>query len=166
MCQYKHPESYLVRTTEPKRREKYFITALLRHNVRHLDSESSQRPTPTQAISPLQPKLHRVLVVAILLLTAPTPRLFLSLGDVDSARPRLRFSPRSVDDSSLDVACQTEKCLLYVDVALGRDFHKRNAQLIRERLALLRRHGTLLLPITLVANQDLVHPFCRMLLDV
>ena len=61
-----------------------------------------------------------------------------------------------VNDALLDVGCQVEKRLVDIDVALGRDFHERDAKFVGKRLALLSRDCPLLLPIAFVANQNLV----------
>jgi hypothetical protein len=71
-----------------------------------------------------------------------------------------------VDDALLDVACEAEEGLLDVDVWLSADLHEGNAKLVGERLALLGGDCALLFPVTLVANEDLVDAFGRMLLDV
>lgn len=66
----------------------------------------------------------------------------------------------------LDVRCKAIECLLNVDVVLGRHLQKGDAQLIGQLLALLGRNGPLLLPVTLVSNQNLVDALAGVLLDV
>lgn len=71
-----------------------------------------------------------------------------------------------IHDALLDVAGKTVKGLFHVDVALGRNLHEGDSKLVCQRLSLLGRHGSLLFPIALVANQDLVDALGRVLLDV
>jgi hypothetical protein len=71
-----------------------------------------------------------------------------------------------VDDALLDVASQAEEGLFDVDVGFCAHFHERNAELVGERLALLGGNCTLLFPVALVADQDLVHALGCMLLNV
>lgn len=71
-----------------------------------------------------------------------------------------------VDDALLDLAREGVEGLFDVDVALGRDLHERDAELVGQRLALFGRHRPLLLPVALVADQDLVHALGGVLLDV
>lgn len=66
----------------------------------------------------------------------------------------------------LDVRREAVECLVDVNVALGRNLEERDAELIGEGLPLLGGDGALLFPIALVANEDLVHAFGSMLLDV
>lgn len=89
----------------------------------------------------------------------------LAAVDIDGAL-LLLLGLLGVDDALLDIAREAEEGLLDVDVGLGADFHEGNAELVRERLALLGRNRALLLPIALVADKDLVHALCRVLLDV
>lgn len=97
------------------------------------------------------------------ILAQPTSRL--AAVDVDRAL-LLLLGLLGVDDALFDVAREAEEGLLDVDVGLGADFHEGDAELVGERLALLRRHRPLLLPVALVADQDLVDAFRRVLLDV
>lgn len=71
-----------------------------------------------------------------------------------------------VDQALLDIAGQTEERLFNVDVGFGRHLHERYAQLICQCLALFCAHRSLLFPVTLVADEDLVDAFCRVLLYV
>ena len=73
---------------------------------------------------------------------------------------------RRVDDAFLNVPGEGEERLFDVDVALGTDLHKGNAELVGESLALCSGNGALLLPVALVADEDLVDAFGCMLLDV
>jgi hypothetical protein len=71
-----------------------------------------------------------------------------------------------IDDALLDVAGQAEEGLFDVDVGFCAHFHEGDSKLVGERLALLSRDCTLLFPVALVADQDLVHAFGCMLLNV
>lgn len=53
-----------------------------------------------------------------------------------------------------------------VDVALCGDLEERNAEFVGEGLATLCADGTLLLPVALVADEDLIDAFGCVLLDV
>lgn len=66
----------------------------------------------------------------------------------------------------LDVRRKIVEGLLDVDVVLGRNLQERDAQLIRQLLSLFGRHSPLLLPVTLVADENLVYPFAGVLFDV
>jgi hypothetical protein len=77
---------------------------------------------------------------------------------------RIRF--RRVDDSLLDICRQAVKCFLNIDVALRRDLEEWDAKLVRQLLTPFRRHHPSVFPVTLVSNQDLIHAFCSMLLNV
>lgn len=66
----------------------------------------------------------------------------------------------------LDVRRKIVEGLLDVDVVLGRNLQERDAELIGQLLSLFGRNSSLLLPVTLVANQNLVYPFARVLFDV
>lgn len=66
----------------------------------------------------------------------------------------------------LDVRCKAVEGLLDVDVILCRHLQKGDAKLISQLLALLGGNSPLLLPVTLVSNQDLVNPLAGVLLDV
>lgn len=98
--------------------------------------------------------------------TALPPRITPRLPNRDTALVRRRIRPRRIDDAALNVAREAEEGLFHVDVSLCRDLHKGDAELVGERLALLGRDGSLLLPVALVANQDLVDALGRVLLDV
>ena len=65
-----------------------------------------------------------------------------------------------------DAPCKREERLLNTLVNLGRRLHKLDAELVRELAALLLRNGTLLRPVRLVADENLVHALGRMLLNV
>jgi hypothetical protein len=56
--------------------------------------------------------------------------------------------------------------LVDVDVALCGDLEERNAEFVGEGLATLCADGALLLPVALVADEDLVDAFGGVLLDV
>ena len=71
-----------------------------------------------------------------------------------------------VDESRLDFACQVEEGFLDVGIRLGRRLNVRNAELLGQLFALLGGDRSLLLPIRLVANQNLGDAFAGMLLDV
>lgn len=66
----------------------------------------------------------------------------------------------------LDIRCKAVEGLLNVDVVLCRHLQEGDAKLIRQLLALLGGNSPLLLPVTLVSNQNLVDPLTRVLLDV
>ena len=87
------------------------------------------------------------------------------LADVDACGAR-GFVLGRVDDALLDVGGQTVEGLVDVDVALGRDLEEGNAQFVGKSLALLRGYYPLLLPVALVADQNLVDAFGGVLLDV
>ena len=71
-----------------------------------------------------------------------------------------------VHQSLLDICREGEKGLFDVDVALCADFHEWDAELVGEGLTLFCAYGTLLFPVALVANQDLVDAFAGVLFDV
>ena len=71
-----------------------------------------------------------------------------------------------IDDALLDIRRQAEKGLFHVDVAFGRDFHEGDAELVGQGLALLGGDGALLFPVAFVADEDFVHAFGGVLLDV
>lgn len=80
--------------------------------------------------------------------------------------PLILLRLRTVHYPSLDVGRETEERLLHIDVRLRADLQEGDAQLVRERLALLRGHHALVLPVALVADEDLVHALGGVLLDV
>lgn len=88
-----------------------------------------------------------------------------TLADVD-ARGSSRVVLGAVDQSRLDIGGQAVECLVDVDVALGRDLEEGDAELVGEGLALLCRDDALVLPVALVADQDLVDALGSVLLDV
>ena len=65
-----------------------------------------------------------------------------------------------------DAPCECEERLLDSLVHLGGCLHEPNAQLFGKLSTLLLRHCSLVSPVGLVANEDLVYAFRRMLLDV
>lgn len=103
-------------------------------------------------------------------LTALATHASISTGiaDVDAALALTgrRVATRGIDDALLDVGRKRVKGLVDVDVALGRHLQERDAQLIGQRLSLLRRDRPLLFPVALVADQDLVNALRRVLLYV
>ena len=83
-----------------------------------------------------------------------------TLASVDINATRtvlLRIALRGVDDALLDVGGEVVEGLVDVDVGLGRDLEEWDAELLGERLALLRRDDALLFPVALVADEDLVN---------
>lgn len=66
----------------------------------------------------------------------------------------------------LDVRGKAVEGLLDVDVVLCGHLQEGDAKLISQLLALLGGDGPLLLPVTLVSDQDLVDPLAGVLLDV
>lgn len=85
--------------------------------------------------------------------------------DVD-ARRRCLLGLGGVDDAGLDVGGQAVEGLVDVDAALGRDLEEGNAELVGQLLALFGGDDALLLPVALVANQNLVDALGGVLLDV
>ena len=71
-----------------------------------------------------------------------------------------------VDDAFLDITREAEEGLLDVDIALGRDFHEGDAELVGQCLALFGGDGAFLLPVAFVADEDFVHAFGGVLFDV
>lgn len=114
------------------------------------------------AISLLFFSLHASLLLAAVL-AHPARRL--AAVDVDGAL-LLLLGLLGVDDALLDVRGEGEEGLFHVDVGLGADLHEGDAELVGERLALLRRHRALLLPVAFVADEDLVDALGGVLLDV
>lgn len=66
----------------------------------------------------------------------------------------------------LDIRRKIEKCILNVDVVFGRDLQERDAKVIGESLALFGGHSSLLFPVAFISDEDLMHAFARMLLNV
>jgi hypothetical protein len=64
-----------------------------------------------------------------------------------------------VYETLLDIGSEAVECLVNVDVALGRDLEEWDAKFIGERLALFCADDSLLFPVALVADQDLVDTF-------
>ena len=62
--------------------------------------------------------------------------------------------------------CESEEGLLDALVDLCGRLHELDAELVGELAALLLRDGALLCPVGLVADEDLVHAFRRVLLNV
>jgi len=79
-------------------------------------------------------------------------------------RALVRF--RCINDSLLDIRCQTVEGLLDVDVALGGDFHEGDAELVGQLLSFLRGDHAFLFPVAFVADEDLVDAFGGVLFDV
>jgi hypothetical protein len=73
---------------------------------------------------------------------------------------------RAVDEALLDVGGEAVKGLVDVDVALGGDLEEGDAELVGQCLSLLRRDDTLVLPVALVTDQDLVDALRGVLLYV
>ena len=71
-----------------------------------------------------------------------------------------------VDEALLDVGGEAVEGLVDVDVALGGDLEEGDAELVGEGLALFLGDDALVLPVALVANQDLVNALGGVLLDV
>ena len=76
----------------------------------------------------------------------------------------IRF--RGIDDPLLDICGEIVEGILHVDVALCRNFHERYAQFICQLLSFFYGHHSLLFPIALVPDQDLINALSRVLLDV
>lgn len=87
------------------------------------------------------------------------------LADVDSGASRLVVLG-VVDEALLDVGSEAVEGLVDVDVALGRDLEEGDAEFVGEGLALLGRNDTLLFPVTLVSDEDLVDTFGSVLFYV
>lgn len=90
---------------------------------------------------------------------------FALVADVDARACRL-FVLGVVDEALLDVGCEAVKGLVDVDVALCRDFEEGDAELVGKSLALFLGDYALLLPVALVADEDLVDALGGMLLDI
>lgn len=104
----------------------------------------------------------RNLATVLTALPAPEPAPAL-LADIHRRRGLVLAR---VDDALLYVGRERVEGLIDVDVALGRHLEEGDAQLVRQRLALLRAHRPLLLPVALVADQDLVDALGGVLLHV
>jgi len=87
------------------------------------------------------------------------------LCNIDASRPAL-VCLGCVDYSFLNVGGEGVEGLLNVDVALGRDLKKGDAELVGELLALLGADSTLLFPVAFVANKNLVNALAGVLLDI
>lgn len=124
----------------------HYVTCMLPHPF-------STAPATASAATPLHPPTP---------LTA-LPATSTGLRHID-ALTLLRL--RTIHYPSLDVCRETEERLLHIDIRLRADLQEGDAQLVRERLALLRRHHALVLPVALVADEDLVHALGGVLLDV
>jgi hypothetical protein len=74
--------------------------------------------------------------------------------------------PGAVDEALLDIRGERVEGLVDVDVALCRDLKEGDAEFVGEGLAALGADGTLLFPVALVADEDLVDAFGGVLLDV
>lgn len=72
----------------------------------------------------------------------------------------------AVNESLLDVGGQAVESLVNVDVALCRDLEEGDAELVGEGLALLLGDDALVLPVALVADEDLVDALGGVLLYV
>lgn len=72
----------------------------------------------------------------------------------------------AVDEALLDVGGERVESLVDVDVALRGDLEEGNAEFVGELLALLGGDDSLLLPVALVSDEDLVDAFGGVLLDV
>jgi hypothetical protein len=99
---------------------------------------------------------------------AVLPRVPISAGNIiqRNAMLRLWICGLRINYSLLDVRRQRIKCLVNIDIGLGRDLHEGYSKLIRQSLSLLLGHNTLLFPITFVTDEDLVDAFCSVLLHV
>lgn len=116
------------------------------------------------ARTPLSSNLIPILALPLAAVLTQTTRR-LAAVDVDRAL-LLLLGLLGVDDALLDISGQAEEGLLHVDVGLCADLHEGDAELVGERLALLRRDRALLFPVALVADQDLVDALGGVLLDV
>lgn len=76
------------------------------------------------------------------------------------------LSFRRVHNPLLDVCCEAVERLVHVDIALSRDLEERYSELVRELLTAFGGDRPLVLPVALVANQNLVDALGRMLLYV
>lgn len=74
--------------------------------------------------------------------------------------------PGAIDEALLNIRGERIEGLVDVDVALCRDLEEGDPELIGEGLAALGADGTLLFPIALVADENLVDAFGGVLLDV
>jgi hypothetical protein len=69
-------------------------------------------------------------------------------------------------ESFLDVARQAEEGRFDIDVRFCRNLEEGDAKLVCEGLTLFGGYGALLFPVAFIADEDLVDPFARVLLDV
>lgn len=122
-----------------------------------MTARQEPHPPPAQLSHPLLP-------LATLPAQPPSGTIPL-IRHVDALRAGL-IRLGGIDDALLDVGREAVEGLLDVDVGLGRDLEEGDAELVGERLAPLRRHHPLLFPVAFVADQDLVHAFGGVLLDV
>lgn len=81
------------------------------------------------------------------------------LRDIDPPAPTTRgplIRLTGIDDALLDIGGEAVEGVLDVDVALGGDLHEGDAQLVGQLLALFAGYHALVLPVALVADEDLV----------
>lgn len=94
-------------------------------------------------------------------------RLTTALASYSSGAAVRRIEPRlrglvllaHVIDALLDVTGQAEECFLHIDVTLSRHFQEWYPELIGESLTLFSGNYSLLFPIALVTDKDLVDTF-------
>jgi hypothetical protein len=64
------------------------------------------------------------------------------------------------------VPCKSEECFFYTLIDFGARLHEPNTKLVRESFTLFGCDLALVLPVRFVPNEDLVHTFGRVLLDI
>lgn len=79
-------------------------------------------------------------------------------------RPLLRL--RRINNPLLDIRREAIKRLLHINIALGRDFHEGDAELVGELLAALDADDAFFLPVAFVADEDFIDAFRGVLFDV
>lgn len=86
--------------------------------------------------------------------------------DIDPSASGALIRLTGIDDALLDIGREAVEGVLDVDVALGGDLHEGDTQLVGQLLALFAGHHALVLPVALVADEDLVDALGGVLLDV
>jgi len=87
------------------------------------------------------------------------------LGHINPLRrPLLRL--RRINNPLLDIRREAIKRLLHINIALGRDFHEGDAELVGELLAALDADDAFFLPVAFVADEDFIDAFGGVLFDV
>ena len=125
--------------------------------------DAARQGSTLHGVQAFYERIHRASSAAL------TPALAVLRAHIDTrpgARARTLLVLRAVDEALLDVGRKGVKCLIDVDVALGGNLEEGNAELVGELLALLGGNNTLLFPVALVTDEDLVDALGGVLLDV